>query len=131
MRIFFLALSLVSLVSGTGDASAHRLHNHHHWKLHHVLHLRNHSRYPVLSYSVPQWGPYSGYQYYDNDYPVYLSSVRPYIGASPVYQPGSNNYADYAFGCCGAEQNTVVRGGAGTASGAGISGPLGSTWPEN
>jgi hypothetical protein len=105
----FLAVVMAAVVLGTSaEADAGRRS---HPKLHDVhFRTQNQSPYPVASYSVPQWGPYSGYQYYDDSYPIYLDHVRPYLSGKSVYQPNTAGYADYGFGCCGASQHTRVTG---------------------
>ncbi|MBG1231970.1 hypothetical protein [Aestuariivirga litoralis] len=77
MKVLVLALSLAGLLLGAGDALAggcQSPRHHHVHKKKHVHHsgLRNHSPYPVYSYSVPKFGAYSGYAFYDGYYPAYL-----------------------------------------------------------
>lgn len=119
MRKIILALSTGALLLGTAEASAHLR------KVHHRRHGLN-----EISYSVPPWGPYSGYQYYNDGYPEYLSSTRPYLSGHATYQPISNNYADLTFGCCGAPQDTTVTGATLSRSGMGVTGPFGSDWSK-
>lgn len=95
-----LVMSVAVLALSAGDASAHLRKAHH----------KHGNPYPVLSYSVPQWGPYSGYAYYDDGYPIYLDHVRPYVGSPSTYQPNATGYADLSYGCCGSAQQTRVTG---------------------
>lgn len=123
MTKLVLALAMVALVLGT-SAEADAGHRNHP-KLHQVhFRSKNQSPYPVASYSVPQWGPYSGYQYYDNSYPISLDHVRPYLGGKAIYQPNATGYADLGFGCCGASQSTRVTGVV-SKSGVSLDGPFG------
>lgn len=119
MGKMILALGIATLLLGPVEASAHLR------KIHHHRHGLS-----EISYSVPPWGPYSGYQYYNDGYPVYLSSVRPYLNGKSTYEPISNNYADLTFGCCGASQDTTVIGPTPSRSGFGVTGPFGSDWSK-